>query len=73
MRLATLKGGESAFVREVSASASQAKRLADMGFVRGARIEMIRAGNPCIVRIEDARIGLGIPHQDSIELQRLVS
>lgn len=68
MQLATLTAGESAVVKSVHDSMPGAKRLADMGFVHGARIEMVRTGNPCIVRIAEARIGLGSPHQHSIEL-----
>ena len=47
-----------------------AKRLADMGFVRGALVEMIRTGKPCLVRIGSTCVGLGADHQRSIGVQR---
>ena len=47
-------------------SQAAAKRLADMGFVRGARIEMVRPGSPCIVRLNGIFVGLGQGHQKSI-------
>ncbi len=46
-----------------------AKRLADMGFVRGARLQMIRPGNPCIVSLERTRMGLGIGYQANIAVR----
>lgn len=46
-----------------------AKRLADFGFVRGARVEMVRPGRPCIVRVDSACIGLGSGYQGRIELE----
>ena len=45
-----------------------AKRLVDMGFVRGARLEMIRPGRPCIVQIAGVCVGLGAAFQRCIQL-----
>lgn len=39
-----------------------------MGFVRGASVEMIRPGKPCIVKINGICVGLGKQHQESILL-----
>ena len=50
----------------VSGARVSAKRLSDMGFVRGVRVEMIRPGRPCIVRIGGVRVGLGKENQASI-------
>jgi len=36
-----------------------ARRLAEIGFVPGATVEMLRRGDPCIVRLEHARLSLG--------------
>ena len=58
--------GKHGAVVGVSATNSSAKRLADMGFVSGARIEMIRTGNPCLVRIGGTCVGLGSANQDCI-------
>ena len=65
----SLRAGEVGVIRRISAANGSAKRLADMGFVRGAGLEMIRPGEPCIVRIDGLCVGLGREHQDSIELQ----
>jgi Fe2+ transport system protein FeoA len=65
-RLSGLKTGEAAAIVSIAATQAAAKRLADMGFVRGAVVEMIRPGRPCLVRIGATCVGLGIDHQRSI-------
>ena len=47
----------------VAAEHLSAKRLADMGFVTGAQIRMIRPGDPCIVGIGGTFVGLGAANQ----------
>lgn len=69
--LPSLKTGDVGIIERIASNLGAAKRLADMGFVRGARLEMVRAGVPCIVRIEGACVGLGRAHQASIELSPL--
>ena len=64
--LRTLGSGEHCTFVGVNAATSSAKRLADMGFVSGARIEMIRTGNPCLVRIGGTCVGLGSANQSCI-------
>ncbi len=66
--LLALNAGESGTVFGIVGNQLAAKRLADMGFVRGARLEMVRPGAPCIVRIDGACVGLGAGHQASIAL-----
>jgi len=68
--LSRLKSGEAAAIVSIGASQASAKRLADMGFVRGALVEMIRPGRPCLVRIGATCVGLGADHQRSIGVQR---
>jgi Fe2+ transport system protein FeoA len=68
MRLNRLTRGQSATIAAVHAQDDCAKRLADLGFIHGASVEMLRPGNPCIIRIERSRIGLGAGHQSAIEL-----
>lgn len=67
--LPELPRGGSGLVARIHATNGAAKRLADMGFVRGALVEVLVRGTPCIVRIDGRRVGLGRAHQDSIELQ----
>ena len=66
--LPVLRAGEVGTIAGIAAMQIAAKRLADMGFVRGAQIEMLRPGTPCLVRIGTACVGLGAAHQDSILL-----
>ena len=66
--LATLKTGDVGVVQRIASHEARSKRLADMGFVRGARLEVVRRGHPCIVQLDGTRVGLGRLHQASIEL-----
>ena len=66
--LPTLKAGDVGLVERIRVTRGPAKRLADMGFVRGIQLEMVRPGTPCIVRINGACVALGRAHQDSIQL-----
>ena len=70
-RVSSLRTGEAAAIVSIAASQASAKRLADMGFVRGATVEMIRTGRPCLVRIGSTCVGLGADHQRSIGVQRI--
>ncbi len=67
--LPNLGAGELGVVESIAGRRCSSKRLADMGFVRGARITMVRPGEPCIVRIGGRCVGLGIDHQESVLLQ----
>ena len=64
-----LEAGEDATVASIVGMSLSAKRLADMGFVRGAHVTMVRPGAPCLVRIGGRCVGLGMAHQMSIQLQ----
>lgn len=68
--VSSLKAGHVATIVRITATEVAAKRLADMGFVRGARIEMLRPGTPCLVRIGASCVGLGTAHQRSVLLNR---
>ena len=63
-----LKAGETAVIAKIQTSETATKRLADIGFVRGARVMMVRSGRPCIVKINHINVGLGVMHQESILL-----
>ncbi len=66
--LRQLRVGDSAYVSAIDNHRTGAKRLADLGFVDGASITMVRCGKPCIVRIDDRLVGLGLGHQEVILL-----
>ena len=66
--LGILRAGDVGVIDSIVAPCGTGKRLADMGFVRGARVEMVRPGAPCIVRLDATCVGLGQAHQTSIRL-----
>ena len=66
--LPMLEAGDVATITGITGNQVAAKRLADMGFVRGARLEVIRPGWPCIVRIAGVCVGLGAAYQHCIQL-----
>lgn len=68
VNLPGLRSGQRGVVASVHLGESSGKRLADIGFVPGARIEMLRRGDPCIVRIDESRVGLGRAFQEAILL-----
>lgn len=63
-----LSPGDDGIVESVRGDRPDSKRLADLGFVRGARVTMLRPGSPCIIRIDGRCVGLGTGHQRSIRL-----
>ncbi len=65
-RLQRLPARDVAIVVGIVAEETAAKRLADLGFVPGVRVEMVRRGSPCIVRLDGTRIGLGTALQRAI-------
>ena len=70
--LKTLKRGRVAVIASVNGTGFSSKHLADMGFVRGAKIEMLRPGSPCIVKIDDgACVALGAGYQTGIAVESL--
>ena len=60
--------GDIGVVSRIHSVRGAGKRLADMGFVQGARLEMVKPGRPCIVRVNECCIALGNDHQKVIEL-----
>lgn len=67
--LPQLRAGELGTIDSIDGSGLTSKRLADMGFVRGALLTMIRPGKPCLVRLGGRCVGLGLGHQESIQLR----
>lgn len=66
MRLPQLKPGNRATIDAIQEQGMLAKRLADLGFVRGAEVVMIKRGSPCIVNIQGRSVGLGAAGQRRI-------
>ncbi|MCC7294204.1 MAG: ferrous iron transport protein A [Phycisphaerales bacterium] len=63
-----MKRGDSARVLAVDGGHPSAKRLADLGFIPGATVEMLHPGTPCIVKLAHARLGLSACLQGSVLL-----
>lgn len=68
VHLRDVAAGEKVIVAGVAASQNEAKRLSDMGFVTGVRVEMVRTGEPCIVRLNGTLVGLGMANQRVIRV-----
>jgi ferrous iron transport protein A len=49
--ITTLRRGDVAEVAELVGAPDQIRRLEELGLRGGARLEMVRAGSPCIVRV----------------------
>ena len=49
--LSLLRPGEVADVSELVGPADQVRRLEELGLRGGARVEIVRSGSPCIIRI----------------------
>ncbi len=52
--LHSLRSGQVAEVREIDGPAEDVRRLAELGLRNGARLELVRSGSPCILRINGA-------------------
>lgn len=53
-----LESGTRAVVVSMSGAAAEVARLAELGLCRGARIEVVLKGRPCIVQVSGSRICL---------------
>lgn len=49
--LTTLRSGQLAEIRQIVGLPEQVRRLEELGLRDGARLEMVRSGSPCIVRV----------------------
>ncbi|MEX0611140.1 MAG: FeoA family protein [Pirellulales bacterium] len=49
--ITALRRGEVAEIDQVLGSPEQVRRLQELGLCGGARLEVVRAGSPCIVRV----------------------
>ena len=50
--------GDAAVIRTLDVEGQDADRLKRMGLCVGRRVEIVRAGDPCIVRVYGSRVGL---------------
>ena len=72
MTILGLKNGEAFIVRRVTISREIGKRLADMGFVRGAKGRIVRSamlGDPIQVKICQYDVSIRRSEADGIEVE----
>ncbi len=58
MILGLLLAGQTAVVESVLCASDEAHHLRELGLRDGATVEMIRPGNPCLVRLGGQKLGL---------------
>ena len=51
LRLRVLARGQIAEIRQLVGPVEQVRRLEELGLRAGARVEIVRGGSPCIVRV----------------------
>ena len=54
--ITALRRGEVAEIAQVVGSPEHVRRLEELGLRDGARLEIVRAGSPCIVRVGGATL-----------------
>ena len=57
--LCCARSGQSARVLSFSRECNEAARLREMGICEGATVTVVRHGDPLVVRVDDARFGIG--------------
>ena len=57
--LCCARSGQSATVLRFAPGCGEAERLREMGLREGATVQVLRDGDPLMVRVEDARFGIG--------------
>lgn len=71
INLSTLENGATAYVRSVSASAEMCRRLYDLGFLPGERVERLYAsplGTPVVFRVMNQSVALRRREAAAIEV-----
>ena len=53
-----LAAGQVAEIQQLVGSPDRVRRFEELGLRAGARIEIVRAGSPCIIRVGDSRLCL---------------
>jgi ferrous iron transport protein A len=54
--ISALRRGEVAEIAQLVGAPDQVRRLKELGLRDGARLEILRAGSPCIVRVAGATL-----------------
>jgi ferrous iron transport protein A len=56
MPLTVLRRGQVAEVGQLVGAPEQVRRFEELGLRTGARLEMIRSGAPCIIRVDGSKL-----------------
>lgn len=60
--LESLRPGEWAEVCDVAGDPGCVRRLAELGLSAGSRLQMLRGGSPCLIRVGGGRLSLRSDH-----------
>ncbi len=71
LSLRSMQAGEIGLITALRDSSPSVRRLGEFGLIRGATVEMIRAGAPCIVRVDHTRLSLGAALQEGVLISPL--
>ena len=66
-----LAPGTEALIAEVSVDAADAVRLKSLGMCVGRRVQLVKAGDPLVVRVLGARVGLSARLASGVFVQPL--
>lgn len=69
MRLSDLEPGQMAIVLDLDVAAQESDRLKAMGLCAGRRLQLIKQGDPLIVRVVGTRIGLSARLAASVSVE----
>ena len=69
--MAALLKGQTGRIERVEGPARVTRRLAEMGVTPGATVEMLRPGQPCILRVHHTRLSMGGRLQAHVSVSRI--
>lgn len=69
--MTALLKGQTGRIERVEGPARVTRRLAEMGVTPGATVEMLRPGQPCILRVHHTRLSMGGRLQARVSVSRI--
>jgi Fe2+ transport system protein FeoA len=73
VRLGSLRVGEVARIIDLPGSCESTNRLKSIGICGGRQIELVKAGDPVVVRVIGVRVGLSAHLASMVQVERLGS
>ncbi len=71
--LAQLSKGQSGTIVQLDGASDQREHLTEIGLALGAQVRLVQLGNPCIVRVQEARLALDVDHARSVWVRPIES